>query len=162
VALALALLVPLPVHADTPRRAPAFAFLSADGPKSLPSLRGKPVVLLVTDSARSKALRKQLKNLKPVFHDLASRGTVFAAALTTGEMIVPSDIPFALVSNPAATAAAYGMRGGFLIAVIGPDGNLDLQTEVPLPGLRVREILKNNFEVQEKARREIPKGPPAR
>ena len=65
-------------------------------------------------------------------------------------------------SNPAAVAAAYGMRGDFLSAVIGRDGNLDLVTDKPIAGARVFEVIKNNFDVQEKARRELPKGPPPR
>ena len=73
-----------------------------------------------------------------------------------------SNIPFALAANPAAVAAAYGMRGDFLIAVIGRDGNLDLVTDKPIAGARVFEVIKNNFDVQEKARRELPKGPPPR
>ena len=30
------------------------------------------------------------------------------------------------------------------------------------PGARVLEVIRNNFDVQEKARRELPKGPPGR
>ena len=118
-------------------------------------------MLVIATSAKSKALRSQLGSFKNVYHDCASRGAVFIAALSDGGA-VQSNIPFALAANPAAVAAAYGMRGDFLIAVIGRDGNLDLVTDKPIAGARVFEVIKNNFDVQEKARRELPKGPPPR
>ncbi len=141
------------------RPAPAFTFGGAGGKNSLASLRGQPVVLVIAQKAKAKAFRSQLGSLRNVYHDCASRGAVFIAALADGGT-VPSDIPFAIAANPAAVAAAYGMRGDFLIAVIGRDGNLDLVTDKPIPGARVFEVIKNNFDVQEKARRELPKGPP--
>ncbi len=160
---ALALLAtPSPtVHAAVVRPAPAFTFGGAGGKNSLGSLRGQPVVLVIAQAGKTKTLRTQLKSLKAVYHDTASRGAVFIAAIADGSP-VPSDIPFALANNAAAVASAYGMRGDFLIAVIGRDGNLDLVTDQPIPGMRVLEVIRNNFDVQDKARRELPKGPPAR
>ena len=146
--------------AATVRNAPPFTFPSADGMKTLASLRGQPVVLIIARSAKVKALRTQLKNLKSVYHDLSSRGTSFVAAIAEGDPSVASNIPFAIASNGPGVAAAYGMRGDFLIAIIGRDGNMDVQTDKPLAGKRVLEVLKNNFDVQEKSRRELPKGPP--
>jgi len=116
-------------------------------------------VLIIARTAKTKALRSQLANLQRAYHDCASRGTVFVAALTDGGS-VPSDIPFALANNGVAVAAAYGMQGDFLIAVIGRDGNLDLVTDKPIPGMRVFEVIKNNFDIQNQSRRELPKGPP--
>ena len=146
--------------AATVRNAPPFTFPSADGMKTLAALRGQPVVLVIARSAKVKALRTQLKNLNSVYHDLSSRGTIFVAAIIEGDAAVASNIPFAIASNGPGVAAAYGMRGDFLIAVIGRDGNVDVQTDKALPGKRVLEVLKNNFDVQEKSRRELPKGPP--
>ena len=146
--------------AATVRNAPAFTFPSAEGVKTLASLRGRPVVLVIARSAKVKVLREQLKNLKSVYHDLSSRGTIFIAAIAEGDAAVASNIPFAIASNGAGVASAYGMRGDFLIAVIGRDGNVDVQTDKALAGKRVLEVLKNNFDVQEKSRRELPKGPP--
>ena len=143
------------------RPAPPFTFGGAGGKNSLGSLRGQPVVLVIAQGGKTKALRSQLKSLKNVYHDCASRGAVFIAAIADGSA-VPSDIPFVLSNNGAAVAAAYGMRGDFLLAVIGRDGNLDLVTDKPIPGARVFEVIKNNFDVQDKARRELPKGPSAR
>ena len=144
------------------RLAPAFSFGGAGGKNSLGSLRGQPVVLVIAQSGKTKALRSQMKSLRNIYHDCASRGAVFIAALADGSGTVPSDIPFALSNNGASVAAAYGMRGDFLIAVIGRDGNLDLVTDKPIPGARVFEVIKNNFDVQDKSRRELPKGPPGR
>ena len=149
-------------HAAAVRPAPSFTFGGAGGKNSLGSLRGQPVVLVIAQTGKSKALRSQMKSLRNVYHDCASRGAIFVAALADGGGTVPSDIPFALASNGAAIAAAYGMRGDFLIAIIGRDGNLDLVTDKPIPGARVLEVIRNNFDVQEKARRELPKGPPGR
>ena len=161
--VALALLAVLAPSADAGvvRPAPAFTFGGSGGKNSLGSLRGQPVVLLIARTAKTADLRSQLKKLSTAYHDCASRGAVFVAAILDGGT-VPSDIPFALANNGAAVAAAYGMQGDFLIAVIGRDGNLDFVTDKPVPGMRVFEVIKNNFDVQDKARRELPKGPPAR
>ena len=161
-ALAFLIAPALPSHAGVVRPAPAFTFGGAGGKNSLGSLRGQPVVLVIARNSDTKALRSQMKSLRNIYHDCASRGAVFVAALADGGGTVPSDIPFAMANNGSAIAAAYGMRGDFLIAVIGRDGNLDLVTDKPVHGARVFEVIKNNFDVQEKARRELPKGPPER
>ena len=157
----LALLLPC-AGAGVVRPAPSFTFGAAGGKNSLGSLRGQPVVLVIAQNGKTKALRSQMKSFRNVYHDCASRGAIFVAALADGGGTVPSDIPFVLANNGAAVAAAYEMRGDFLIAVIGRDGNLDLVTDKPIPGARVLEVIRNNFDVQEKARRELPKGPPGR
>lgn len=161
VALALLAAFIPDVNAAVVRPAPPFTFAGAGGKNSLGSLRGQPVVLLIARSGKTSTLRSQLKSLKNIYHDCSSRGAVFVAALTDGGTM-PSDIPFVLADNGAAVAAAYGMRGSFLIAIIGRDGNMDLVTDKPIPGARVFEVIKNNFDMQEKARRELPKGPPGR
>jgi hypothetical protein len=117
---------------------------------------------VIGQSSKKKAFPTQLKNLKDVYHDCASRGALFVAALADGSDDVPSDIPFARAANGATVASSYGLRGDFLIAIIGRDGNLDLVTDKPIPGKRVLEVIKNSFDVQEKSRREIPNGPPGR
>lgn len=163
-AVILTLLAVLAFHsqAGVVRRAPGFTFAGAGGKNSLASLRGQPVVLVIAQGVHTKALREQLNSLRNVHHDCTSRGAVFVAAIVDGSATLPSDIPFALASNGAAVASAYGLNGGFLIAVIGRDGNLDLVTNEPVPGARVLEVIKNNFDVQEKGRREIPRGLPGR
>ncbi|MEO6784734.1 MAG: hypothetical protein ABI318_01270 [Chthoniobacteraceae bacterium] len=160
-AFALLAVVLPSVHAGVVRPAPSFTFGGAGGKNSLGSLRGQPVVLVIAQSAKTRALRSQMESLANIYHDCASRGAVFVAALADGGA-VPSDIPFVLANNAAAVGAAYGMHGDFLIAIIGRDGNLDYVTDKPIPGARVFEVIKNNFDVQEKARRELPKGQPGR
>jgi peroxiredoxin len=160
--LALLPALPLMAHARIVRPASSFTLTGAGGARSLAGLRGQPVVLLVAKSAKTGPLRKQLKNLRPVFHECASRGTVFAAAMAASGEAMPSNIPFQQVANAQAVATAYGLKGDFLIAIIGRDGNLDLLTEKVQPGKRVLEVINNSFAVQEENRRDIPKGPPAR
>ena len=160
-ALALLSLLLPSAHAGVVRPAPSFTFGGAGGKNSLASLRGQPVVLVIAKSGKTKALRSQVKSLGNIYHDCASRGAVFVTALADGGT-VPSDIPFVLANNAATVAAAYGMNGDFLIAVIGRDGNLDCVTDKPIAGARVFAVIKNNFDVQDKARRELPKGRPGR
>lgn len=161
-ACALVALLASAVTAAVVRPAPSFSFTGVGGRQTLASLRGHPVVLLIAKTAGAKPLRTQLKNIKSAYHDCASRGALFVAALVDEGGNVPSDIPFILAQNGAAVAAAYGMKDDFLIAVIGRDGNLDLTTDKPVSGARVLEVIKNNADVQEKARRESPKGQPGR
>ena len=101
-----------------------------------------------------------MEGIAQTLEGIARFMAVYVAAITEGDAAVASNIPFAIASNAPGVAAAYGMRGDFLIAVIGRDGNVDVQTDKVLPGKRVLEVLKNNFDVQEKSRRELPKGPP--
>jgi hypothetical protein len=156
-ALAIFAALAFSAEAGVVRPAPSFTFGGTGGKNSLGSLRGQPVVLIIARTAQARALRTQLGNLRAAYHDSASRGAVFVAAILDGDT-VPSDIPFVHANNPASVAAAYGMQGDFLIAVIGRDGNLDLVTDKPIPGMRVFEVIKNNFDVQDKARRELPGG----
>lgn len=160
----VATLVTVGLHAQAGvvRRAPGFTFAGASGKNSLSSLRGQPVVLVIAQGVHVKALREQLKSLKNVHHDCTSRGAVFVAAMVDGSATLPSDIPFALANSGASVASAYGLNSDFLIAVIGRDGNLDLITNEPVHGMRVLEVIKNNFDVQEKGRREVPRGFPGR
>lgn len=149
-------------HAASPivRPAPDVAFSGIGGMKSLRSLRGQPVVVLVAKSPKSKAFRKQVKFIEDVYRELASSSTVFVAAFSEGGESVASNVPFVVASNGPAVAAAYGLTGDFVLGVVGPDGNLDLVTTEVTRGLRIREVIHNTFAVQNAARREQPKGPP--
>lgn len=148
-----------PVHTVVVRSAPEFTFLAAgDRAKPLKSLRGQPVVLLIADSPRTGAFRKQLKYLREIYSQFASRNVVFAAAFKDGNSEpVESDVPFALVNNGAAVASAYGVKEEFCIAIIGKDGNIDYQTPKVLTPQRIRDVIQNSFAVQAEARREIPR-----
>ncbi|MGB8168370.1 MAG: hypothetical protein WCF18_12805 [Chthoniobacteraceae bacterium] len=152
--LALSLLFTLATHAAVIHLAPEFSFVGAgDKNRSLRSLRGQPVVLVIADSPKSGALKKQLKNLEEIYQQLASKGVVLVAAVTSGDDPIPSNIPVAVASNPAAVAASYGVQKGFQIAIIGRDGNLDYQTDHVLAPERVRDVIQNSFDVQDSARK---------
>jgi hypothetical protein len=142
------------------RPAPDFSFAGISARKSLRSLRGQPVVLVIARSPDAREFRKQAKRLAPIYQEFASRGTVFVAAFSEKEGQVPSNIPFVVATNGPAVASAYGLREDFLIAIIGRDGNLDLSTDEVLSAFRIREVIQNSYVVQQSSRKEKPKGPP--
>lgn len=150
------------LHAASPivRPAPEFTFAGIGGVKSLRSLRGQPIVVLAAKSPDSRAFRKQVKVIEDVYRELASRGTVFVAVFSEHGASVASDVPFIVASNGPAVAAAYGLTDDIVLGVVGPDGNLDFVSGELTRGLRIREIIQNNYVVQNNARREQPKGPP--
>jgi peroxiredoxin len=152
IALLTALLLSLAIGAPASvvRRAPDFSWPGAGNKaRTLKSLRGQPVVLVIADHPRSGAFRKQVKWLKETYSQLAARGTVFIAAFRLEEAeAVKSDIPFVVASNGAAVAGAYGVEGEFSLVVIGPDGNVDYQTRAVRTGQRVRDVINNNASVQ--------------
>jgi len=154
--IALILVCSLHAHSAVVRRAPDFAFAGA-GKKSLRSLNGQPVVLLIADSSKNKKLKKQLKRMRAIYQEFASRGVVIAAAVQQDDGEIPTDIPVVIVNNGPGVAAAYGLTGGFRLTIIGKDGNLDLETDEVVDGTRVREVIQNSFEVQKAMRRESPK-----
>jgi hypothetical protein len=152
--LAFSLFLVVAAEAAVINLAPDFAFIGAgDKPRSLRSLRGQPVVLLIADSPKNHALKKQLKNIQGIYQELASKGTILVAALGQPEGPIPSNNPVVIASNGAGVAAAYGVQKGFHIAIIGRDGNLDYQTDKVLPPERIRDVIQNSFDVQNSARK---------
>ena len=159
--LILALLLAAPIaHAKPPLKnftvvetAPDFTFAAPGKARSLRSLRGQAVVLVVTQGPGVSAFKKQLKELAPLYQELASKNVVFVAAFKTGEGPVPSNIPFVLADDGAGVAAKYNVTDKFGIAIIGRDGNLDCQTEKVLPGGRVRDVVQNSYVVQSEIRK---------
>jgi hypothetical protein len=149
------LLLPYPaVHAAPARLAPEFTFLGAgDKARSLKSLRGQSVVLLISDSPGRGAFKKQLKYLEEIYQQFASKGVVIIAAVPDTEKPLPSNIPVARATNAAAVTGAYGVEKGFQIAIIGSDGNLDYQTGKVLAPERVRDVIQNSFAVQANERK---------
>jgi len=143
-------------QANVIRSAPEFSWPGAGNSKrSLKSLRGQPVVLLFADSPKNGAFRKQLKWLKPVYHELAEKGAVFIAAFRAGEEgAVKSDIPFIVANNGAGVASAYGVNGDFGLAIVGKDGNLDYVTDKARTGERIRDVIINNFQPQTDGRKQ--------
>jgi hypothetical protein len=134
--------------------APAFAGGAEAGRNiTLSSLRGKPVLLVIAPSPRDHAFRKQMQELRGIYERLSAQGTVAFVAFTSEGGRIPSNIPFVLVNDPAATASAYDIHKGFSIAVIGRDGNLDCLSTKPLPGSRIYDLIMNNAAMQSQLRR---------
>jgi hypothetical protein len=153
-ALLLALCFTASAPANIIRNAPDFSWPGAGNKnRSLKSLRGQPVVLVIADSPRNGDFRKQLKWLKKTYSELAAKGTVFIAAFRNGEGPVKSDIPFVVANNGAAVASAYDVSGHFGLAIIGKDGNLDYVTNQVRTGERVRDVIINNFVPQNASRK---------
>ncbi len=141
--------------ADVVRPAPDFGWeLSAGKTRSLKSLRGQPVVVVFARSADTRAFRRQVRNLKEIYQQFASRNVIFVAALKEDGGRIPSDVPFVRAVNGAQVAAEYGVRGGgFALAVIGRDGNLDLITDDVKSAARIRDVIINSYEPQKAARK---------
>ena len=147
------LLCTLTLDAAVVRSAPDFSFPGVGKARSLRSLRGQAVVLLVTRSPKEGDFKKQLKYLREIYQQFASKQVVFVAALREGEGPVQSNIPFAVANNGAGVAAAYGVEDDFAIVIIGRDGNIDYQTTKVLPPERVRDVIQNSFTVQVSGRK---------
>ena len=147
-------LTPLKPVAKTVRIAPDFTFHGASV-KSLRALRGQAVVLIITDSPKTGAFKKQLKNLAPYYGEFASRQVVFIAAFRKddGGESVKSNIPFAIANNPTAVSNAFNAEEDMTIVIIGKDGNVDYQTSKKLPGGRVRDVIQNSYQVQATTRK---------
>ncbi len=125
--------------------APDFLFAGARGKlSSLKSLRGQPVVLVIVPGPESKPLRQQAERLERDYRKLAESGTVFFAAFTASEGRVPSDIPFAIATDGPRVATDYGAVGesGFLIVVIGPQGEIKARSGEVEEGEWVRSAIE--------------------
>ena len=145
---------PAPVSSAVVHPAPDFSIPGIGGkPCTLRSLRGQSVVLLIAKSAKSGALKKQVKYLQELFEQFASKETIFAVALREGDALIRTNIPIAIVNDGAAIADAYGVKKDFGIAIIGRDGNIDYQTDKVVPPERVRDVVQNSFPVQASLRR---------
>jgi peroxiredoxin len=152
--LALTVVFAFSASAEVVRKAPDFSWPGAGNKsRSLRSLRGQPVVIVIADSPRSGTFRKQVKWLEDNYTQLASKGAVFVAAFRSGEGPVKSDIPFIVANNGAAVASAYGVEGEFALAVVGRDGNLDYVTDRIRTGQRVRDLIINNYANQAATRK---------
>jgi len=151
--LVLLLLTSAASMGEVVRLAPNFALEGAGKTTTLRSLQGKPVVLIVGKSARESAVRAQVKKLKSLYQEFASRQVIFIAALQDGGGDIRSDIPFVLAKDGAKVAADYGADGPFNLIIIGKDGNVDLQTSKVCPASRVRDVVINSYAVQAAARK---------
>jgi|688.fasta_scaffold259994_3 peroxiredoxin len=147
--LAAALALPSVCRAEVVRPAPDFVWLSSGAKgKSLKSLRGQPVVLIVAESPRQRIFRAQVGQLKKVYQLLGNDKMVAVAAFTRELGVIRSNIPFALAADPASVSSLYGVQGNFAVFVIGKDGNIDALSDRVLPGQRIIDIINNSFVVQ--------------
>jgi hypothetical protein len=136
-------------RAEVVRPAPDFVWLSSGAKgKSLKSLRGQPVVLVVAESPSQRIFRAQVGQLKKVYQLLGNDKMVAVAAFTREPGVIRSDIPFVLAAEPASVSSLYGVQGNFAVFVIGKDGNIDAFSDRVLPGQRIIDIINNSFVVQ--------------
>jgi hypothetical protein len=134
--------------------APDVAWQAGNQIEHLSSLRGKPVLILFTDTPLNHAFRHQLRKLKSRYEYMAAHGLICAVAFTKEVGSVPSNIPFITLLNGESSARAYGVSGSFGIALLGADGNLDCLSIHPLPGQRIADLMDASFTVQEALRKE--------
>jgi hypothetical protein len=130
-------------HAEVVRPAPNFSWPGIPKRSSAKAVRGQPIVLLIADSPRSGAFKKQVKRIREVYQFFAARKVVFAAAFRKEQGPVRSDVPFVVVNEGAALAGELGIDRGFGLVVIGVDGNIDLQTAKVSPASRIQDVLRN-------------------
>lgn len=147
--LVAALALPAVCGAEVVRPAPDFVWLSSGAKgKSLKSLRGQPVVLIVAESPRQRIFRAQVGQLKKVYQLLGNDKMVAVAAFTREPGVIRSNIPFVLAADPGAVSSVYGVQGNFAVFVIGKDGNIDALSDRVLSGQRIIDIINNSFVVQ--------------
>jgi len=160
VAALFALVSALAALGNEPRPAPDFALV---GGRSLSSLRGQPVVVVVAKSPRSWRFRREIGEVSRHYVDFAARNTVFIAVFTgrpvdssSAETSTPirSNIPFVVVRDSGGIPEKLGLSEGFGVAVIGKDGNIDLATPKYAAAYRIRDAIVNNFEQQTSERNE--------
>jgi hypothetical protein len=132
------------------RPAPEFYWQGINGaPRSLSSLGKQPVILIIAPSPRSRVFRKQLSDIERLYRQYAGRGAIFCAAFTEKPGEVESNIPFLYVLDPESVASNYGVgHHKFLIAVIGPDRNLDLLSWERTGSGRLRDVIDNGYVMQ--------------
>jgi hypothetical protein len=152
-ALILGLLVAT-TGAAVVRPAPDLSLQAGGRVRSLKSLQGQAVVLLLAESPSTRAFKRQVKEIEVSYDHFATSKVVFVAAFRDGSLgPIASNIPFVISSAGNAACQAYALKGKFGIAIIGADGNLDYQTDQELHANRIREVLQNSFTVQQSARR---------
>lgn len=136
------------------RLAPEFSWEGTGGrPHPLKQLRGQPVVLLIAPSPESKLLRKAVAQVEKGFLDFSARKAIFITVFSGQPGAVESNVPFVNAANGPAVAAMYGAKESpFTVVVIGPDGNIDLQSDKVEPSQRILDVINNTFTAQAAAR----------
>lgn len=152
--LAALMIGALTLGAAVVRLAPDFSWEGTGGrPHPLKQLRGQPVVLLIAPSPESKAFRKEVAQVEKGFLELSARKAIFITVFSGQPGAVPSNVPFVNAANGPAVAALYGAKESPLtVVVIGPDGNIDLQSDKVEPFQRILDVINNTFTAQSAAR----------
>ncbi len=132
------------------RPAPDVPWLDAGRARQpLKKLRGQPVVVIIAPSADNSDFRKQARLLEKRYLDMSARKIVFIAAFGGANPTrVESSIPFVLAVDGPGTAAAFGAAGKFGCVVIGPDGNVDLQSDKVEAAQRILDVVNNSQQPQ--------------
>ncbi len=155
--LVLAILVALATpfaQAQVVRPAAEFRWTDSTGTtRSSREFLGRPVVLLIANSPRQWAFRSQIGQLQQMYERLANDKLVCVAAFSQQPGVVRSNIPFVTVPDGPRVAFDFGVPEGFAIAIIAPDGNLDLISERVVPSRRVYDVLLNTYTAQRAMRR---------
>lgn len=154
-ALCLGLLALPAAQAIVVRPAPDFPWVDWTGKtRDLKSLRGQPVVVLIAPSPTDRTFRAQVGQLQRAYQRFASNKLVTFAAFTAEGGRIRSNIPFVIAPDGPRVAFLYDIPQGFALAIIGPDGNLDLLSRRVVPAQRILDIMNANYAVQDKLRRE--------
>ncbi len=153
--LAPLMLAPLLASESSSLIAPAPDVTWNQGKKiqHLSSLRGQPVLILMTDSWRNHAFLHQLAELEEQRERLAARGLVCLVAFSEEGGFIPSNIPFITLLHGADVFRCYGVSTRFSLALLGADGNLDVQSKHPLSGQRIDDLIDASFSTQQATRR---------
>lgn len=134
--------------------APEISWEGTGGrPHPLKQLRGQPVVLLIAPSPEGREFRKEVAQVEKGFLDFSARKAIFITVFSAQPGAVKSNVPFVNAANGAAAAALYGAKDSPLtVVVIGPDGNIDMQSDKVEPAQRILDVINNTFTAQSAAR----------
>lgn len=113
------------------------------------------MILLIAPSPRYGRVRSQMDRIWDYFRQITANKAVVLAAFTQEPGNVASNVPVAVVPDGADVAAAFGADPNrFTIAIIGKDGNIDLQSDEVQAGQRIIDVMVNSAPVQDQRRRD--------
>jgi hypothetical protein len=136
------------------RPSPDFSWAESPGTnRTLSSLLGQPVMILIAPSPRDSRFRAQMRRLQSQYQRIAAQNLVCIAAFTEESGRVDSNIPVIVANDGPRVAFLYEVPEGFAVGMVGRDGNLDYITRKVLPAQRVLDIIGNSFVRQEYLRR---------
>jgi len=141
-------------YARVVRPAPDFSWPALDGSnRTLSSLAGQPVMLIIAPSPRDRRFRAQMRELQSAYQRVAATRMITMAAFTSEAGKIESNIPVLVASDGPRVAFLYEVPEGFSVAMIGPDGNLDYITNKVIAAQRVLDIIDASYARQDYLRR---------